>query len=299
MDITHLKSFLAIADTGSFTKAAEGLFSTQPTLSRHVALLESELGVKLIDRDKHHVRLTKAGEVLFAEGKRWIADMISIERRLSMYSEANSNHLDIICSPMYSQILRTAYQKFREQYPDITCNIRQVVSGMELSVVEQNDADIGILFWSPEITSIPSLDYRVISREKMCLVSGADAAIAQKGSLRLKDFRNETLLIARSPMTPWLKKIHSSVEAYFKSIIYVDNLETITLNLSTNQGISIWPEIVVKDTQNYSKALNVPEFSEYTTLYAVWVKENPNQNIRRFLEMFPKEDQASLRCLFH
>ena len=286
MDINHLKSFLAVADTGSFTKAAEGLFSTQPTLSRHINMLEGELGVKLIDRDRHHVALTEAGEILFKDGKAWIAEMIAIERKVSKYSESNIQQLDIICSPMYSQILRKVYFKFCQKYPDISCCIRQVESGQEFAVVERGDADIGVLFYPTLQEQKAQFNFAKISEEKMCLVAGVDSAIAQRPVLSLEDFKDETLLIAKYPMNPWLKGVHASVEKYFGRVIYVENLEIVTLNLSNNQGVSIWPEIVVEDTQSYSRVLNVPGFKASTTLWAVWSKENPNKNIKAFVDMF-------------
>ncbi len=287
MDVNHLKSFLAVADTASFTKAAEGLFTTQPTLSRHISALEDELGVRLLERDRHSVRLTSAGKVLLEEGKRWIAAMITIERRVATADEGGNQKLEIICSPMYSQILRNIYQRFREDYPGVICNFRQVESGKELDVVKNRDTDIGVLFYRPEINGEMFRSFS-ISEEPLRLISGIDAPIAKRGALKMADFRNETLIIARTPMDDWLEGIHRSISHYFGRVIYVENLETVTLNIATNQGIAIWPEIVVKDTQNYSHTLNVPEFCEKTELYAVWLRENRNPLIERFKELCVK-----------
>lgn len=286
LNIMHLKSFLAVADTASFTKAAEGLFTTQSTLSRHVSALEAELGVQLLDRDRHHhVSLTPAGRFLFDEGKRWIAEMISIERRLTGIGAEVSSHLDIICSPMYSQILRDVFLRFREEYPHITCNVRQVETGKEFQVVQNNDADIGVLFFKPDLRDSDQFESQKISTEKMCLVCGSSDPIAKKGPLSLNDFCNETLVVAKYPMNDWIAGVHQSIEQYFKRVIYVENLEMVILNISANQGIAIWPEIVVRNTQGYSRILDVPEFKNETDLVAVWSKQSRNTNIQRFVAL--------------
>ncbi len=285
VNINHLKSFLAVVETASFSKAAEGLFTTQPTLSRHITALEDELGVQLLDRDRHHVRMTQAGELLFQEGKHWIAQMISIERRVTNAGCHNDAKLDLICSPMYSQVLRKVYRKFTEIFPSIICNIRQVESGKEFEVVQHDDADIGILFYTPELPAQSNLRCANICSAKMCLVCGVDAPIGRKGVLSLDDFKDEKLIIARSPMNDWLAGVHQSVLPYFKQVIYVETLETVILSISANQGIAIWPEIVVRDTQNYSKVLNVPAFKASSNLVAVWREDNRNGNIKRFIDM--------------
>ena len=66
MDFRQLESFVAIVKHGSFTKAAEGLFLTQPTLTGHIQSLENELGTVLLNRCVKTVTLTEAGEILYS-----------------------------------------------------------------------------------------------------------------------------------------------------------------------------------------------------------------------------------------
>ena len=286
MKVTLLSSFLAVADTCNFTKAAEALFTTQPTLSRHIAMLEEELGVQLLARDKHHVELTEAGEYLFKEGKRWMADMHAIERRISLMAVSESKQIDVICSPMFSQILRSVYKAFPGKYPDVTFNIKHIESGTELDCIDQGIADVGILFSDPSTMKSHDLKYASLTVQKMCLVCGLDSPLVDKESLTLDDFKKETLLLSNRLMSPWLKEIHKKLSSYFGNTITVDNLETVNLNIANSQGIALWPEIVVKDTQNYAKALMVKDFKATTNLWAVWAENNTNTNISRFIDLF-------------
>lgn len=69
MEIEKLKAFAAVAETGSFTRAAEKLYTSHSSISRAVSALERELGVKLIERDNRVVGLTGAGEILLKGAK--------------------------------------------------------------------------------------------------------------------------------------------------------------------------------------------------------------------------------------
>ena len=73
MDLHKLRIFVAIARTGSFTRAAEQLYTTQPTISQQLAQLEAELGVSLIERRPRRQRLTPAGEALLPRAEQLLS----------------------------------------------------------------------------------------------------------------------------------------------------------------------------------------------------------------------------------
>ena len=74
MKLSHLRTFVAIADNGGFARAATQLNMTQSAASRQISALESELGVSLFDRDGRQVRLTSEGEDLLRRSRRLLAD---------------------------------------------------------------------------------------------------------------------------------------------------------------------------------------------------------------------------------
>src|ERR1700752_1155170 len=73
MDPRRLQTFVKVAELGSFSRAAEALFLTQPTVSEHVRALESELGVQLLDRLRRGARPTRAGTLLLGYAQRMLA----------------------------------------------------------------------------------------------------------------------------------------------------------------------------------------------------------------------------------
>ena len=83
MRIEYMREFVAIHDEGNFSRAARSLFMTQPALSRHMQELERELGVRLIDRDRHSVSLTEAGAA-----------------RVAAFREAHRRHAEEFLAPL-------------------------------------------------------------------------------------------------------------------------------------------------------------------------------------------------------
>src|SRR4029079_17793395 len=73
MELRHLRYFVSVAETLSFTKAAENLHTAQPSLSRQIKDLEEELGVRLLNRTKQQVTLTDEGRSFLADAKRVLA----------------------------------------------------------------------------------------------------------------------------------------------------------------------------------------------------------------------------------
>ena len=75
MDTQALTAFLAVAESGSFSTAAERLFLTQPAVSKRIAQLEQQLGTRLFDRVGRRIRLTEAGEALLPRARQGLLDL--------------------------------------------------------------------------------------------------------------------------------------------------------------------------------------------------------------------------------
>ena len=83
MDTQHLQAFVAIAETGSFSAAAERLHLTQPAISKRIALLEEQLKASLFDRIGRQVALTQAGQVLLSKAKLILGEVAAAQRAIA------------------------------------------------------------------------------------------------------------------------------------------------------------------------------------------------------------------------
>ena len=98
MDIQSIRSFLKVNETGSFSRAAEALFITQPAISKRIASLEQSLGTALFDRIGKSVQLTAAGQALLPTYRRILEEIDESHRIISNLRETTSGHLKLATS---------------------------------------------------------------------------------------------------------------------------------------------------------------------------------------------------------
>jgi len=133
MDIRHLRYFLAVADAGSLTRAAEVLGIQQPPLSQQIMALEHEVGVPLLRRHPKGVALTPAGQVLRTEAQRLVAGMGALQERMARIAAGREGVLDVAFT---SSAAAHAFT------PRLLRECRQRFAGIELRLSEHNAEDI-------------------------------------------------------------------------------------------------------------------------------------------------------------
>ena len=132
MDLRQIRSFVAVATTRNFTRAAEQLHIAQPPLSRQIQLLEEEMGVQLIERNRRPVRLTPAGRVFYEQALQvlhQVGQMKTAARQVGL-QQRQSISVGYVASTLYGG-LPMLVRMFRQRHPDTDVHL------VELSSVQQ------------------------------------------------------------------------------------------------------------------------------------------------------------------
>ena len=147
MEIKQLRSYIAVVEYGSFTKAAEKTYTSQPTVSAHVKALEEELGVQLIARDTKNLRVTRKGQDLYE----CACSMLALQQQmLDRWASDAQKSIRIGVSTIPSAyILPGMLKRFRERHPDVDISIYQSDSREIQEAVEKGDCDLGIIGEEP------------------------------------------------------------------------------------------------------------------------------------------------------
>ena len=120
MEIRVLRYFLAVVREESITKAAEMLHITQPTLSRQMAQLEEEMGIKLFDRGTRKIVLTAEGHLLRRRAEEILELVDKTERELTEQEEAVGGTVSVGCGDLAAvELLPKLFQSFRDRYPAV------------------------------------------------------------------------------------------------------------------------------------------------------------------------------------
>ena len=129
MNLRHLEYFVAIADAGSFTGAAERLLVAQPSLSHQIRALELELGGTLLERLPRGVRLTAAGQAFLADARLAIAHSDHARRAAHMALGLQAGELQIATfSSAPAGLLPPILRRWQERYPDVELSMREFIN---------------------------------------------------------------------------------------------------------------------------------------------------------------------------
>lgn len=229
MDLRVLHYFLTVAREQSFTKAAEQLNITQPTLSRQLAALEEELGAKLFNRGGHQITLTNEGLLL----KRRALEIVDLEDKIVSEFKGNNDSIEgkitIGCGEFLAvESLAKICKNYREKYPLVQFAIHTGTADNVLEMMNKGLVDIG-LFLEPVNTQ--GLDYiRMPENDHWVVTMRPDDPLAEKEVITKNDLLDVPLILpermnVQSELASWFGKDFGKLHIAFTS------------NLGTNAGV--------------------------------------------------------------
>ena len=146
MEIRVLRYFLTVVREESITKASEVLHITQPTLSRQLAQMEEDIGVKLFDRGTRKIKLTNEGILLRRRAEEILQLVDKTEKELVEQEEQVEGKISIGCGEIAAvQLLPKIIESFRRKYPRVTFDIFTATADLVKEQMEKGLLDIGLL----------------------------------------------------------------------------------------------------------------------------------------------------------
>ena len=229
MELRLLRYFLTVAKEQSFTKAAEQLHITQPTLSRQMAAFEEELGVTLFIRSGKKISLTDEGILL----KRRALEILNLEERtleeLKGKEEVVEGTITIGCGEFAAvETLAKICKTYKEKYPLVQIVLHTATADAVYEMMNKGLVDIA-LFMEPVDTE--GLDYiRITDCDHWCVGMRPDDPLAEKEFIKKEDLIGKPLILpermnVQSELANWFGKDFSKLQIAFTS------------NLGTNAGV--------------------------------------------------------------
>lgn len=188
MELRHLRYFVAVADHGSITHAAERLNIAQPAVSRQIRDLEAELGVELLVREGRRVLLSDAGRAFAARARAVLAassDAVEEARRIDR-GEAGHLRIGLLESASWSGHLPLALSRFARAYPDVRMDVVPMGSVEQIDAVLGEDLDAGFVYRQENLLedAMSILPLRV---DNVVLAASVDLDFEKDGALELDD----------------------------------------------------------------------------------------------------------------
>lgn len=193
-ELRHLRYLLAVAEHGNFTRAAEGLRISQPTLSQQVRQLEKVLGVQLLDRTGRTVRLTDAGTAYAHYAQRALQDLAAGEQAVLDVQNLSRGHLRLAVTPTFTAYLTgPLVADFYARYPGITLDVREMPQTRIEADLLSDRIDLGIAFMGAHH---PGIEATALFTETLSLVVGPyHPDIQRRDPLTITDLRERHLAL--------------------------------------------------------------------------------------------------------
>jgi len=185
MELASLRTFLAVAENGSFSAAAQQLYLTQPAVSKRLATLEEELDIRLFDRIGRRVRLTHAGEVLLPKAREILLQTQDMKHLASSLQTAISGPLVLGTSHHIGlHRLPSVLRDFRNRYAGVDLDIRFMDSEAACAAVEKGELEMAIVTLPTEPPQ--NLETRELWKDELCFVASVEHALAGMTSVSLE-----------------------------------------------------------------------------------------------------------------
>lgn len=246
MDVAALQALVAVAETGSFSRASELLFISQPAISKRIAALEADLDVVLIDRLGRNTQLTEAGENLLVSARRILADIASSREAVRSLSHevggklrlATSHHIGIHRLP-------PVLKAYTQACPEVDLDLMFMDSERACELVSEGSVELAIVTL-PEHPA-DNLLTKLIWNDPLSIVCSNDHPLRASKNVRLKQLAaHPAVLPAEGTVTRGI--VLDAIAAHDISIntaLETNYLETIKVMVSVGLGWSALPTSMV------------------------------------------------------
>src|SRR5213078_1942155 len=247
MDLRRLEVFAKVAELGSFSRAADALSLTQPTVSEHVRTLEDEIGVQLLDRLGRGATPTHAGRILLDYARR----MLALQREArDRFQGRTSGELVVGGSTIPGEyVLPALIGRFKGKYPDISICLLIGSSRQVTAWVEEARAEVGVVGAPP---SPKTLLARELMADELVVVVPAGHAWANRSTVTLADVQREPLIVrepgsgSREALERALDQVNTELSA-FRVVGEMGSTQAIKQAVRAGVGISLVSKRAVED----------------------------------------------------
>jgi len=241
-DLRHIRAFLALARAGSFTRAANELHMSQPTLTVQIQQLESALRVKLFDRNKRHVALTQAGRDLLVPLERILIDVEAITTSAEELLEHRRGLVTVAALPSVAAgLLPRAIKKLSESYPGITVRVHDGVASTVAAMVKAGQVDFGI---SSQTYGDRELASQVLMMDRLCAIVASTHPLARKRSMTLHELaKHPLILMVKDSSSRQIVDLAFDREGLVANVAYETTYGTSVAGLThAGLGVGVLPE---------------------------------------------------------
>jgi DNA-binding transcriptional LysR family regulator len=249
MELRQIRSFLSIAETLHFGRAAELIHLSQPALSLQIRALEDEVGVRLFERNRRKTTLTAAGIAFRHDAIAALSQLDQAIRKARLAANGKLGLLRIgFISTAGNEIVPNIVGQFRESNPEVEFSLRAIPTADQVRMLETGSLDVGFLRLPIGVHS--TFDVVTVHREPFVLVVPASHKLAKRKRVRLSEVASQDFVMYERTYAPGF---HDLIFGMLRDARIVPNVAQTAAEISTlislvdaHIGIALLPASAVK-----------------------------------------------------
>lgn len=244
LPLRQVATFVCLAETQSFRRAAERLRLSQPAVSAHIRELERQVGVPLVHRTTRHVSLTNEGKAFAARARRALDELEIASQDLRELAAVQRGRVVVACIvPMMAMVVPTVIKRVRELYPALEIEIRDVLSAHLDALITSGEADFGI---GPR-PSGTQVTFTRLDRDDFVAAVPQDHPLAGREEISVKELAEYPIITttrntnAREVLERALHELHQTVQPAFELVHHLSVGKMVEAGL----GVTLLPRSAV------------------------------------------------------
>jgi DNA-binding transcriptional LysR family regulator len=298
MELRHLRYFVAVAEELNFTRAAEKLHLSQPSLTRQVHNLEEELGVRLLNRNKNQISLTEEGKSFLMDAKRLVTSSLESIKAVQRFSRGESGQLNLGYLFKFNfDLLPATLKTFYQDCPEIAVNLFDMSPAEQIRALEARKIDLGFvgLRPSPAGKNGTVLKWECVAHHNVVVVLPTHHPLAKQSKIKRMDLKHQFFVALSEETHPGSRDWMTGLcrEAGFIPRILQDvELESgIMTFVAEGLGVTLAREQIKKLPHSgvVFRPLAMEKKADY---WIAWHHENQSKALMKYIEIVKKEAPA-------
>ncbi|MBI4455442.1 MAG: LysR family transcriptional regulator [Acidobacteria bacterium] len=257
MDFHDLKVFCDLIESGRFSRAADLNYVSQSAVSQLIKKLEDYYDVKLLERGREQISPTAKGEVFYRYAKELLHEFGQLENELKPTGEVSGL---VKVATVYSLGLHEMshyVRRFIKRYPEVNLHLEYQRTNRIYEDCLKNVIDVGVV---PYAASRPQLETLSFFNDRLVLVVPPDSPLAHRRKVAIKDLDKQRFIgFERDiPIRKAVDKIFRTEKVNVEYVMEFDNIETIKCAVEEGFGVSIIPELAIREEVKAHTLVAIP-----------------------------------------
>ncbi len=245
MDLGQLEAFVQVANQRSFSRAAEALFLTQPSVTARIQALERDLGERLFERSGRGIRLTEVGECFLPHAERVLQTLNTGRDAIDSLRNLHSGSLILASATTVSTyVLPGLLKTFRARYPRIEVSVHSGRSEQVLQMTLQDEAQVGLV----RAVYHPDIETKGLIEDELVLVANANHELVGQGSVTVKQLGDHPFIFfdRNSSYYSLAQGIFRQHGVVPRTQMELDSMEATKKMVEEGLGIAMLPRVALE-----------------------------------------------------